>query len=378
MPRLEGNMRILITGGAGFIGSHATDYLLERGHAVRILDALVPQVHGKAGLRPAYLDPRAEVMVGRVEDPLVVAQALEDVESVIHLASAVGVGQSMYQIRDYCITNVLGTATLLQSIVDRRLRLDSLVVASSMSVYGEGLYRRNDEGLVAPSLRSEAQMASGDWEVRDVDGQPLKPTATSEDKPLIPTSVYAINKRDQEEMCLRVGAAYGIPTTALRFFNVYGSRQALSNPYTGVAAIFCARLLNDRPPLIFEDGLQRRDFVHVRDVARAIGLAAERPVPYEAINIGSGDALSVTDIADILTRALGKKIEARTLGKYRQGDIRHCFADITKAKRLLGWEPSMTFRQGVPELVEWVQSQREAQDGIDSAWRELEERGLLA
>jgi dTDP-L-rhamnose 4-epimerase len=371
-------MRILITGGAGFIGSHATDYLLGRGHSVRILDALVPQVHGKAGRRPKYLDARVEVIVGRVEDPLVVSQALEGVESVIHLASAVGVGQSMYQIRDYCTTNVLGTATLLQSLVDRKLRLTSLVVASSMSVYGEGLYRRGDEGLVAPSLRSEAQMASGDWEVRDTDGQPLKPTATSEDKPLSPTSVYAINKRDQEEMCLRVGAAYGIPTTALRFFNVYGSRQALSNPYTGVAAIFCARLLNDRPPLIFEDGLQRRDFVHVKDVARAIGLAAERPVPYEAINIGSGDALSVTDIADILTRALGKRIEPRILGKYRQGDIRHCFADITKAKRLLGWEPSMTFREGVPELVEWVQSQREAQDGIDSAWRELQERGLLA
>jgi len=371
-------MRVLVTGGAGFIGSHTVDHLLERGHSVRILDALIPQVHGKEGRRPDHLDARAELIVGRVEDPSSVGQALEDVDSVIHLASAVGVGQSMYRISDYCTTNVLGTATLLQVIIDRKLRLDSLVVASSMSVYGEGLYRRGDGQFVAPGLRSDAQMASGDWELRDTDGQRLQPVATNEDKLLNPTSVYAINKRDQEELCLRVGAAYDIPTTALRFFNAYGSRQALSNPYTGVAAIFCARLLNDRPPLVFEDGLQKRDFVHVQDVARAVVSATERPVPYEAINIGSGDALSVSEIAETLALALGKGIRPHILGKYRQGDIRHCFADIAKAERLLGWKPSKGFRQGVPELVEWVQSQREAQDGIDSAWDELQRRGLLS
>ena len=206
----------------------------------------------------------------------------------------------------------------------------------------------------------------------------FEPVPTDEDKPLNPTSVYAINKRDQEEMCLSVGEAYGIPTTALRLFNVYGSRQALSNPYTGVAAIFCARLLNDQPPLIFEDGLQKRDFVHVQDVARAFVSAAEKPVSGEAINIGSGDTVSVAEIAEILSLEMKKNIPPQVLGKYRRGDIRHCFADISKARRLLDWQPSRTFRQGVPELVEWVQSQREVRDRVDSAWNELEQRGLLA
>jgi dTDP-L-rhamnose 4-epimerase len=371
-------MRILVTGGAGFIGSHAADYLLERGHSVRVLDALIPQVHGKVRWQPPYLDPRVELLVGRVEDPAAVLQALEDIDSVIHLASAVGVGQSMYQIVDYCRTNVLGTATLLQAIIDSKRRLTSIVVASSMSAYGEGRYRTRDGRLVSPGVRRAAQLAAADWELKDTDGQPLQPVVTDEDKPLNPTSVYAINKRDQEEMCLKVGAAYGIPTTALRLFNVYGSRQALSNPYTGVAAIFCARLLNDRPPLIFEDGLQKRDFVHVRDVARAIACAAEKPVPGEAINIGSGAAVSVIEIAEILALEMRKSIPPQITGMYRQGDIRHCVADVSKARSLLGWEPSTTFHLGVPELVEWVQSQRDVWDGVNSACDELQQRGLVS
>jgi dTDP-L-rhamnose 4-epimerase len=371
-------LKILVTGGAGFIGSHTIDCLLHRGHSVRVLDGLVEQVHGKKEAPPIYLDPRAELMVGRVEDPAAVAEALEDVESVIHLASTVGVGQSMYQILDYCTTNVLGTATLLQAIVDRKVNLKSLIVASSMSAYGEGRYRTADGQLVNPQIRTEAQLAFADWELRDANGQTLEPVPTDEDKPLNPTSVYAINKRDQEEMCLSVGAAYGIPTTALRLFNVYGSRQALSNPYTGVAAIFCARLLNDQPPLIFEDGLQRRDFVHVQDVARAFVFAVEKPVPGEVINIGEGDSISVTEIAETLSMEMKKSIPPRILGRYRRGDIRHCFADISKARRLLNWHPTKTFRQGVPELVDWVQSQRAANDGVDAAWAELDRRGLLA
>ena len=335
-------MKVLVTGGAGFIGSHTIDCLLERGHSVRVLDALVEQVHGKKEAPPNYLDPRAELMVGRVENPAAISKALVDVDSVIHLASAVGVGQSMYQIVDYCATNVLGTANLLQTIVDTKLHLKSLVVASSMSAYGEGRYRTSDDRVVNPKIRNEAQLARAEWELRDTDGKILEPVLTDEDKPLNPTSVYAVNKRDQEEMCLSVGEAYGIPTTALRLFNVYGSRQALSNPYTGVAAIFCARLLNDQTPLIFEDGLQRRDFVHVEDVARAFVTAAETPVPGEAINIGSGDNVSVAEIAEILSLEMKKHIPPKVLGKYRRGDIRHCFADISKARRLLGWQPSRT------------------------------------
>jgi dTDP-L-rhamnose 4-epimerase len=371
-------MKILVTGGAGFIGSHTVDCLLERGHTVRVLDALIPQVHGKDRRRPSYLDPRVELLTGRIEDPIAVSQALQGIDGVIHLASAVGVGQSMYQITEYCTTNVLGTATLLQAIVDSERRLTSMVVASSMSAYGEGRYRIADGRLINPQVRSEAQLAATEWELRDVDGKTLQPVPTDEAKPLHPTSVYAINKRDQEEMCLSVGMAYGIPTTALRLFNVYGSRQALSNPYTGVAAIFCARLLNHQPPLIFEDGLQKRDFVHVQDVARAMVLAIEKPAVGEAINIGSGEAISVLEIAEILAREMQKSIQPHILGKHRQGDIRHCFADISKARQLLGWEPTTTFRRGASELVEWVQSQRDAHDGVESAWNELQQRGLLS
>ena len=370
-------MKVLVTGGAGFIGSHTIECLLDHGHEIRILDALVPQVHGKSRKSPSYLASRAELVVGAVEDPVTVSRALEGIDSVIHLASAVGVGQSMYQIVDYCTTNVLGTATLLQAMVNSKRSFKSLVVASSMSAYGEGRYRTADGQLVNPQVRSEAQLIAGDWELRDGGGNLLQPTPTDEQKPLAPTSIYAINKKDQEEMCLCVGTAYGIPTTALRFFNVYGSRQALSNPYTGVAAIFCARLLNNRSPLIFEDGRQRRDFVHVQDVARAIVAAAENPVAGEAINIGSGESVSVFQVAKALAREMKKDIEPKILGKFRSGDIRHCFADISKAKRLLAWKPSLKFQCGVPELIEWVRFQHDAQDGIESAWGELQQRGLL-
>lgn len=373
-------MKVLVTGGAGFIGSHVVDRLLERGHEVRVFDALVSQVHGEGatqpGYRPDYLDPRAELIAGRVEDAAAIGEALNGMEAIIHLAAAVGVGQSMYQIVDYCTTNVTGTAVLLQAIVDKKLPLHSLVVASSMSCYGEGAYRTADGSVVRASVRSDEQLEAADWEVRDADGNALEPVPTNESKPFEPTSVYAINKRDQEEMCLSVGAAYGVPTTALRFFNVYGTRQALSNPYTGVAAIFCSRLLNDRAPLIFEDGEQQRDFVYVGDVARAVVTACEKPAAGEAINIGSGEAISINEVAQLLAQHMGKDIQPQLAGKFRKGDIRHCFADVSKARTLLDWEPRLPFRQGVPELVEWVTAQ-EAGDQVDSALNELKQRGLL-
>jgi dTDP-L-rhamnose 4-epimerase len=371
-------MRVLVTGGAGFIGSHVTDLLIHRRHDVRILDALTEQVHGHDGRPPAYLNPQAELIVGSLEQPGLAEEALDEVDSVIHLASAVGVGQSMYQVVDYCKTNIMGTARLLQAIIDGKKPLKSLIAASSMSAYGEGRYRTSDGRLVNPKVRSDGQLARGDWEIRDGNGGNLEPIPTDEEKPLNPSSVYAINKRDQEEMCLTVGGAYRIPTVALRFFNAYGPRQALSNPYTGVAAIFCARLLNDRPPLIFEDGSQKRDFVHVTDVARAVVAAAEKPVGGEVFNIGSGEAVSVLDVAEALSRELNKSIAPKILAKYRQGDIRHCFADISKAERLLGWEPAIRFATGLPELVDWVRFQQSARDRVDGAWAELEQRGLLS
>ena len=372
------NMHILITGGAGFIGSHVADLLVEAGYKVRVLDALVEQVHGKARQRPGYLHPAVDLVIGEIENPVVLHAAMEGVQAVIHLAAAVGVGQSMYQIVDYCRTNVMGTAVLLEELIRRKSEIKSLVVASSMSAYGEGSYRTPCGEIIYPDVRPDAQLASGDWELRDKNGDPLEPVATNETKPLCPRSVYAINKRDQEEMCLSVAGAYGIPATALRFFNAYGSRQALSNPYTGVAAIFCARLLNDQPPLVFEDGQQQRDFVHVRDLARAVVAAMEKPVTGEVVNIGSGEPITVRQIACLLAESMGKAIEPLTLGKYRKGDIRHCFADVSKAARVLEWKPRSMFREGVSELIDWVKLQRAGKDKVDNAWNELRSRGLVS
>src|SRR5688572_2369358 len=270
--------RILITGGAGFIGSHLADELLAQGYRVRALDNLSPQVHGEAGeegRRPGYLDREVELIRGDMRDHAAVARALEGVDAVYHLAAVVGVGQSMYEIERYVSVNTLGTAILLEALAKRPV--ERLVVASSMSIYGEGLYRRRDGSVVAGEERSLEQLQAHDWELRDADGEPLAPVATPESKSASVPSVYALSKYDQEQMCLKVGRAYGIPTVALRFFNIYGTRQALSNPYTGVLAIFGSRFLNGKPPLVNEDGHQQRDFVSIYDVARACRQALEVP-----------------------------------------------------------------------------------------------------
>ena len=276
-------MRVLVTGGAGFIGSHLADRLLAQGHEVRALDNLDPQVH-PAGERPDYLDDEVELQVGDVRDHDAVRRALDDVDAVVHFAAAVGVGQSMYEIERYTSINAIGAAVVLEEVLERRDEIEKLLVASSMSIYGEGQYGnpQTGESGLAPGLRPDSQLAAREWEVLADDGTPLEPEPTAETKPLRPTSIYAIGKRDHEEMMLAVGAAYGIPAVALRFFNVYGERQALSNPYTGAAAIFASRLLNDRAPLVFEDGNQTRDFIDVRDIvpllrARSGGGRCQRP-----------------------------------------------------------------------------------------------------
>ncbi|MCX5738701.1 MAG: SDR family NAD(P)-dependent oxidoreductase, partial [Proteobacteria bacterium] len=259
-------MKVLVTGGAGFIGSHLVDALLAQGYAVRVLDVLDPQVHGSQQQRPAYLHSAAELQVGDVRDHAAVRRALDGVEVVFHEAAAVGVGQSMYEIERYVSVNTLGAAVLLEELVAQRAQLRRVVVASSMSIYGEGAYRDPDGALAFPRLRSNEQLEARRWEFADAQGRPLVPAPTPESKPLVPTSVYAVTKRDHEELFLAIGEAYDIPTVALRYFNVYGTRQALSNPYTGVIAIFSSRLLNGRAPVLFEDGLQSRDFTHVSDI----------------------------------------------------------------------------------------------------------------
>ncbi len=366
---------ILITGGAGFIGSHLADELLRNGYRVRALDTLEQQVHGAESGRPDYLADDVELILGDVRDREIVRRALRGVDVVYHLAAAVGVGQSMYEVVRYTDVNNMGTAVLLEELIRRPI--ERLIVASSMSIYGEGMYV-DAHGVVREGLgRSLGQLRKGEWEVRDAEGRVLEPVPTPEGKRPSLSSVYAQSKYDQERLSLMIGRAYDIPTVALRFFNVYGTRQAVSNPYTGVLAIFASRLLNDRPPAIFEDGDQRRDFVSVYDVARACRLALEVPVADGgAFNVGSGQAYTVREIAERFARVLGKEeIELDITGKYRVGDIRHCFADISLARDVLGYEPHVTIEEGLAELAEWLEGQV-AHDRVEQASAELASRGL--
>lgn len=369
--------RILVTGGAGFVGSHTVDALLERGYEVTVFDSLSHQVHHDGF--PSYLSRSAEFLQGDMRNPDAVRRAVRGQDAIFHLAAAVGVGQSMYEIASYMSANTQGTAVLLQALLDGRVALEKLVIASSMSIYGEGRYRCEGCDEMAPPPRSAAQLRAKHWEPRcGACGGELHPVATDESKPLQCTSYYALSKKDQEEMVLLYGRTYGVPSVALRYFNIYGPRQALSNPYTGVAAIFAARLLNRRAPLIFEDGRQLRDFVSVHDIVQANLRALERPdADGLAVNIGSGEPISISDVAALLAQEMGIAIPAEITGRFRAGDIRHCFADISRVRQLLGYEPKYTFRAGVPELVDWLRSQS-AVDRAAEAAQELKAYGLTA
>lgn len=372
--------RILITGGAGFVGSHLADGLLATGHEVRILDDLTPQVH-ENGERPEYLSQNVELIVGDVRDPNRLREVLRGVDVVFHFAATVGVGQSMYEISRYMSVNTQGTAELLQAMLDAKQMPEKLIVASSMSIYGEGRYLRQSTGEeIAPPVRPLSQLKSGDWEVRSADGEEvLKPLPTNESKPSEINSVYALSKRDQEQLCLIYGRNYDLPVTALRFFNIYGTRQALSNPYTGVAAVFASRLLNGKAPMVFEDGEQMRDFVSVHDIVRANMLAMERPESNdEVINIGSGTPITIRRVAEILCKALGREdLPPVISNKYRAGDIRHCFADLSKAERLLGYRPQVTHERGFHELALWL-AEQESEDKAETMLKELSTYGLTA
>lgn len=370
-------MNILVTGGAGFIGSHLVDALIDGGHSVRILDSLVEQVHGPTP--PPHLNTQAEFIRGDVCDAEAVAKALDGIDVVYHQAAEVGVGQSMYEIVRYVKANDLGTAVLLEEMIKRPSQFKKLIVASSMSIYGEGAYRCNTcKETVYPFLRPNEQLAAHDWEFKcESCGGLLQTIGTPESKPLFPTSVYAVSKQDQEQYCLAVGRAYKIPTVAFRYFNVYGTRQALSNPYTGVCAIFSSRLMNDQAPTIFEDGEQSRDFVNVKDIVRANLLALETDGgDYNSFNIGTGRATSIKRISELLAEGLGKDIAPIIVGKYREGDIRHCVADISKARKMLGYEPKVTLEEGLAELLKWL-AEQEAEDKVESATAELAQRSLV-
>ena len=367
---------VVVTGGCGFVGSHLVDALLDRGERVRVIDNLDPLAH-EAGV-PRHLNLAAELIEGDLRDRHAVDRVLEGADRVFHLGGVVGNGESMVNVRRAVDVNSLGTATLLESIIERRDRVRRVVVASSMVVYGEGAYRCEAHGRIAPGLRGAEQLRRHEWEpICPACERPLAPVATDEETPLRPTSVYGITKRDQEELSLVLGRGYGIETVALRYLNIYGSRQALANPYTGVAAIFAARILNGRGPRVFEDGGQLRDLVHVSDVVRATLAAMEAPgAPGRAINVATGRRLSVLELAAQVAAALGSDLDPEITGEYRAGDIRHCFADTTRATELLGFRAERDLSEGLPELAEWVAGQDVAENG-DRAAADLRARGLL-
>jgi len=369
-------MRVLVTGGAGFIGSHVAEALLARGHEVRALDNLDPQVHGPAAQRPARLPSDVELIIGEVRDRAALARALDGIDAVVHLAAAVGVGQSMYQVEHYIGVNSGGTATLWELLIERRDRIRKVVVASSNTVYGEGLYACAACGPLAPRVRPAAQLQQGRWEIECPRcGALCQPSATPETKLPAPQSPYALTKYDQERLCLLLGRAYGIPAVALRLFNVYGPGQSLSNPYTGAAAIFACRALNGQSPVIYEDGLQTRDLVHVRDIARAVTRALESEVSDEVFNLGTGQPTGILELAAKICERLGANVRPQVVGKFRAGDIRHCTADLTRANAVLGFEPTISLDQGLDDLLDWAHGQ-EAADRFATAERELTERGL--
>ena len=369
-------MNILVTGGAGFIGSHLVDALVADGQRVRVLDSLDPQVHGKNADWPAHANRGAEYQRGDVRDRDAVQRALEGVEVVMHQAAAVGVSQSMYEIEAYVSANSLGAAVLLQEIVARKGQIARMVVASSMSIYGEGASVDAEGKPAVPGLRPDAQLERREWELRDERGRELRAVGTPETKPLLPTSVYAVTKRDHEELFLAVGNSYCIPTVALRYFNVYGSRQALSNPYTGVAAIFSSRLLNSKPPLVTEDGLQSRDFVHVSDIVRANLLALRcEAAGGRVCNVGTGRPTTIRRVAELLAERLGLGISPEITERFRAGDIRHCFADPARARSTLGFEARVRLEDGIDEVISFVRAER-PEDKVESFEAELTKRGL--
>lgn len=370
-------MRILVTGGAGFIGSHLVDALVERGDDVVVLDALVPAVH-PSGEWPAYANARAECIRGDVTDRAAVARALDGVEAVVHNAAAVGIAQSQYEIASFSTTNIVGTANLFDVLVRERRSVRKIIVPSSMSAYGEGLYRCERHGPQRPGLRRREELAAGIWEPRCAAcGAVLGAIPTPESAPFDHYSVYSLTKATQEEMALLLGRLYGIPTVAFRYFNVYGPRQSVSNPYTGVTAIFLSRLKNGNAPVVYEDGRQTRDFVSVHDVVRANLLALDSHAGDGGVfNIGTGVPTSVLDVARVSAMLLGVEIEPQVGAQYRLNDIRHCFADTTLARETLRFEPRVGFEEGMRDLVRWAAAE-EAVDRFDVAAAELARAGLV-
>ena len=375
--------QVLVTGGAGFIGSHLADMLIAQGHAVRVFDNLDPQVHGPGRKTPEYLANGAEFLKGDVRDVEALRKAMDGVEVVFHLAARVGVGQSMYEVPQYFGVNEGGTANLWQVLIDAKEShsVKKVIVASSNTIYGEGCgFCAKCGQVVDLAERREEDLKQGIWEVRcPCCKEFLEPRPTPESKRPNTTSVYAMNKLSQEQLTLMLGKTYGIPAVATRFFCVYGPRQSLSNPYTGVFAIFATRVLAGQAPTIFEDGQQTRDFVHVSDICQGLYKAMETSAAnYEVINIGTGTPVKVTEVGDTILAHFKSVKKLEITGKFRKGDIRHCFADISKARKLLGYLPKYDFATGIRTFLDWVEQHGPgAKDQFEQSTEELKKRGLL-
>lgn len=367
---------ILVTGGLGFIGSYITDKLISNGFSVTILDNLSSQVHHRK--IPSYINKKAKFIKGDITKPMDIQKSLQGIDAIYHEAAVVGVAQSMYEIDKYIYNNTLGTARLLDYLANNKHQVKRIIVASSMSAYGEGLYKCKICGLTRPPLRTDKQMSKKHWELNcPICNTLLQPIGISEKQPFNCNSIYAVTKQSQEEMVMIFGKSYSIPTTALRYFNVYGPRQSLSNPYTGVAAIFLSRLINNKPPIIYEDGLQSRDFISVYDIADANVMMLYNEKSYgKVFNLGSGNPITIIKIAETLAYLLNKKIKPIITEKFRSGDVRHCSADINLINKSLRWFPKWNFEQGMKDLIKWSEHEK-ARDFFDDASKELESKGLL-
>ena len=370
---------VLVTGGAGYIGSHLVDALVAREYSVTVLDNLEPQVH-RSGTWPSYANPEAKYVKGDVRDRSVFEPLILASQAVVHFGAAVSIGQSMYQVDRYVDVNTRGTALLLDILVNTKHKVEKVIVASSIGVYGEGAYTCATHGAVAPTIRPEQQLAARDWEQHCPHcGTHVISIPTPEDKTLYRDNIYSMTKYHQEEMVLLIGKTYGIPSVAPRFFNVYGPRQSLSNPYAGVAAIWLSRLLNGKQPIVFEDGGQLRDFVSIHDVVDCLVLMLENPgADYLPVNVGSGQTITILDVARLLGRLLGSPIEPQIAQAGRKFDIRHNTADITRARATLGFVPKVALDQGFAELITWAKTTPDvAVDFFDKAMQELKDKGLL-
>lgn len=367
---------ILVTGGAGFIGSFLVDGLIDLGYDVRILDNLEEQVH--QGQPPKYLNKKAEFIKGDIRKYSDLEKAIKDIDAIFHLASAVGVGQSNYQIKKYVDSNVLGAANLLDLLVNAKHQVKKFITISSMTGYGEGNYKCNKCGVVRPPLREVAQLSKKDWNLYCPNcGKKVSPIPTDETALDFPNSIYGFTKKAQQDIALIIGKLYNLPVVVLRGFNIYGPRQSLSNPYTGVTAIFISRLKNNQPAIVYEDGLQTRDFVSVHDVVNAFILSLEKnEANFQMFNIGSGKGTTILEVSQTLSKLLGKSGLIKVNQEFRKNDIRHCFADNTKAKKLLGWKPKVNLEAGFKELIEWSETEK-AEDKFSQAQEELKQKGLI-